>query len=203
MISKITLSPPENSFEAIIFDLDGTLVDSMPLHFKAWCHALGKQGHPEVFSEDVFYAMGGRPTRDIVKDINGDNNLNLDAEEVIYAKKKFLLSHLDEIELIPEVVAVIEENRGKVPLAIATGSSREVAEKILQQLGVSDWFAEVVTSNDVENGKPAPDIFLEAAARLEIDPKKCLVYEDGRAGIVAAREAGMEVVVVPTPLHLD
>jgi HAD superfamily hydrolase (TIGR01509 family) len=88
-------------------------------------------------------------------------------------------------------------------MAVASGSSREVVEKTLQILGVSDWFDEVISSNEVANGKPAPDVFLEAASRLGVDPVDCVVFEDARSGIIAARAAGMEVVAVPTHLHLD
>ena len=202
-MSTLDLQIPTPGFKALIFDLDGTLVDSMPAHFKSWCEALKNQGHRGVFPEDVFYAMGGRPTRDIVETLNGEQDLDLDADAVAYAKKTAFLKHLDLVELIPEVAEVAKNHRGKVPLAIASGGSREVVEKTLQKLGISDWFDEVVTSTDVERGKPAPDIFLEAAARLEVDPKDCVVYEDARPGILAAREAGMEVIVVPTLLHLD
>lgn len=202
-MSDFELTLPSFDYKALIFDLDGTLVDSMPAHFKAWCIALKKQGHQGVFPEDVFYAMGGRPTRDIVEVINGEQNLHLDPNEVAYAKKIAFLKNLDSLELIPEVARIAEAHRGKVPMAIATGGGRVVVEKTLQHLGISDWFDEVVTANDVENGKPAPDVFLEAASRLGVDPKDCLVFEDARSGIIAARAAGMEVVAVPTHLHLD
>ncbi len=202
-MSKLELQTPTPGFKALIFDLDGTLVDSMPAHFRAWCEALTKQGHKGIFPEDVFYAMGGRPTRDIVETLNGEQGLDLDADAVAYAKKKAYLKNLDAIELIPEVAEIAQKYRGKVPLAVASGGTREVVEKTLQKLGISDWFDEVVTATDVQNGKPAPDIFLETASRLEVDPTSCVVYEDARPGILAAREAGMEVIVVPTLLHLD
>lgn len=203
-MSQAELKIPKSDYKALIFDLDGTLVDSMPAHFKAWCAALADQGQAGVFPEDVFYAMGGRPTRDIVEIINGEQGLRLNADRVASAKKLHYLKHfLSEVELLPSVAAVVKENRGKVPMAIATGSSREVAEKTLQILGISDWFDEVVSGNEVAKGKPAPDVFLEAASRLGVKPEDCVVFEDARSGIIAAREAGMEVVVVPTHLHLD
>ena len=203
-MSHVELEIPKSDYKALIFDLDGTLVDSMPAHFKAWCAALEDQGQAGVFPEDVFYAMGGRPTRDIVEIINGEQGLSLDADRVAASKKRhYLKRFLSEVELMPSVATIIKEHRGKVPMAVATGSSREVAEKTLQMLEISDWFDEVVSSNEVENGKPAPDVFLEAASRLAVDPQDCVVFEDARSGIIAAREAGMEVVVVPTHLHLD
>ena len=88
-------------------------------------------------------------------------------------------------------------------MAVASGGSRVVVEKTLQMVGISDWFDEVVSSDEVKNGKPAPDIFLEAASRLGVAPADCVVFEDGRAGIQAALAAGMEVVTVPTLLHLE
>ena len=194
---------PHSDYKALIFDLDGTLVDSMPVHFKAWCKALEEQGQGDVLPEDVFYAMGGRPTRDIVRIINGEQGLKLNPDRVVSTKKRHYLNHLSEVELIPEVAAIVKENRGKVPMAVASGGSREVVEKTLKVLGISDWFQDVVTSSDVEKGKPAPDIFLETASRLGVEPKDCVVFEDARSGIIAAREAGMEVVAVPTHLHLD
>jgi len=202
-MSKLELKTPAPGYKALIFDLDGTLVDSMPAHFKSWCKALEVQGHRGVFPEDVFYAMGGRPTRDIVEVLNGEQGLNLDPAAVAYSKKKAFLEHLDKVELIPEVADVVRAHRGKIPMAIASGGSREVVEKTLQQLGISDWFDEVVSCTEVEKGKPAPDVFLEAASRLGVAPGDCVVYEDARPGILAAREAGMEVIVVPTPFHLD
>ena len=202
-MTQYDLKIPKPDYKALIFDLDGTLVDSMPAHFIAWCKALEDQGQPGVFPEDVFYAMGGRPTRDIVEVINGEQGLSLDADQVASSKKRHYLKNLSLVELIPAVAKIAEENRGKVPLAVASGSSREVVEKTLQVLGISDWFDEVVSSDEVPNGKPAPDVFLEAASRIEIAPEDCVVFEAARSGIIAARAAGMEVVAVPTHLHLD
>ena len=197
-----TLDIPEDGYDAVIFDLDGTLVDSMPVHFAAWCDALGKHHPVNVFPEDVFYAMGGRPTTDIVKEINGEFGLHLDAETVAVDKRNAFLANLDQIEVIDEVVEFARSLRGKIPMAIASGGSRMVVEKTLQAAGLSDLFDEVVTANDVSCGKPAPDIYLEAATRLEIAPAKCLVLEDAPAGIMAAQSAGMQVVCVPAPVKV-
>ena len=202
-MSQFELKIPSVNFQALIFDLDGTLVDSMPAHFKAWCAALAEHGKGVVFPEDVFYAMGGRPTRDIVAIINGEQGLSLNPDRVASAKKRHFLKSLDSLELIPSIASIAEEYRGRGPMAVASGGSREVVEKTLQTLGISDWFDEVVTSSEVSRGKPAPDIFLEAAKRLGVAPADCVVFEAARAGIEGARKAGMEVVAVPTHLHLD
>lgn len=192
------LSIPSGKFDAIIFDLDGTLVDSMPAHFVAWCDALSQFKVPKyIFPEDVFYSMGGRPTTDIVAELNGEFGLRLDPHEVALAKREAFLSNLSKIVIIEDVVNYARAMRGKLPMAIATGGTRIVAEKTLQAVELNDLFDEVITANDVASGKPAPDIFLEAAKRLEVDPTKCLVFEDAPAGMTAAKLAGMEVVSVP------
>jgi len=197
-----SLEIPADGYDAVIFDLDGTLVDSMPAHFTAWCEALTKHDAPNVFPEDVFYALGGRPTKDIVEELNGECGLKLDPEEVAVDKRKAFLRHLDDIVIIDDVVAFAKSLRGKMPMAIATGGTRIVAEKTLQAVGLSDLFDEVVTANDVVCGKPAPDIYLEVASRLEIAPERCLVFEDAPAGMMAAQSAGMTVVCVPAPLRV-
>ncbi|WP_377047536.1 HAD family hydrolase [Roseibacillus persicicus] len=193
---------PTDGFEGLVFDLDGTLVDSMPAHFEAWCEALSQVGADGVFGEDVFYAMGGRPTKDIVVQLNEEYGLKLDPDTVAFAKKKAFLERLDQVTLNEEVVEYAKTWRGKVPMAIATGGSRLVAEKTLQVLGLSDLFDEVVTADDVTNGKPDPEVFLQAAERIGIEPTKCVAFEDAAPGIMAAQLAGMQVVAVPAPMHL-
>jgi HAD superfamily hydrolase (TIGR01509 family) len=189
-------------FEAVIFDCDGTLVNSMPSHFEAWCEALALHGAGGIFKEDVFYAMGGRPTKDIVVEINDEYGLKLDPERVAFAKREAFLKKLGQIDLIDEVADFAESLRGKVPMAIATGGTRLVIEKTLQAVGVSDLFEEVVTADDVKIGKPAPDIFLKAAQLLGVAPEKCLVLEDAPAGVMAAQLAGMTVISIPAPLNV-
>jgi HAD superfamily hydrolase (TIGR01509 family) len=200
MASIGPFSFPSSGFEAVIFDCDGTLVDSMPAHFEAWCEALALYGAGGVFKEDVFFAMGGRPTLDIVVELNDEYNLRLDPVSVAQAKRECFLKRLHTITLIEEVARFAEGLRGRVPMAIATGGSRHVIEKTLKIVGVSDWFDEVVTADDVSEGKPAPDIFLKAANLLAVDPTKCLALEDAPAGILAAQRAGMQVIAIPCPL---
>lgn len=190
-----------DGFDAVIFDCDGTLVHSMPLHFEAWCEALSMHGAANIFKEDVFYAMGGRPTKDIVVEINDEYGLKLDPEKVAFSKREAFLRKLGQLELIDEVAAFAESLRGKLPMAIATGGTRLVIEKTLQAVGVSDLFEEVITADDVPNGKPAPDIFLKAAQMLGVRPERCLVLEDAPAGVMAGQLAGMTVISIPAPLN--
>ena len=172
----------------------------MPAHFEAWCEALALYGAGGIFKEDVFFAMGGRPTLDIVEELNSKYDLKLDPEAVALAKREAFLKRLHTVTLIEEVAKFAESLRGKMPLAIATGGSRMVIEKTLKIVGVSDWFDEVVTADDVADGKPAPDIFLRAAMLLGVDPTKCLALEDAPAGILSAQRAGMQVIAIPSPL---
>lgn len=200
MASIGPFSFPQSGFDAVIFDCDGTLVDSMPAHFEAWCEALSIYGAGGVFKEDVFMAMGGRPTLDIVVELNDEYDLHLNPEAVAFAKREAFLKRLKTITLIDEVAEFAEALRGKVPMAIASGGSRMVIEKILQTVGISDWFDEVVTADDVAVGKPEPDVFLHAARLLGVHPAKCLAMDDAPSGILAAERAGMQVIAIPSPL---
>lgn len=200
MTSVGPITFPANGFDAVVFDCDGTLVDSMPAHFEAWCEALALHGAGGVFKEDVFIAMGGRPTRDIVVDLNSEYDLKLNPEAVALAKREAFLKRMPSVCLIREVAEFAESLRGKVPMAIATGGTRLVIEKTLKAVGISDWFDEVVTADDVKEGKPAPDIFLKAAELMGVAPERCLALEDAPAGILAAQRAGMQVIAIPSPL---
>lgn len=186
----------------MIFDLDGTLVDSMPAHFEAWCMALASYGAAGVFREDVFYAMGGRPTKDIVMQLNGEYGLHLDPDAVSCAKREAFMKFLDRVEIVDEVVAFARSQYGRVPMAVATGGTRLVAEKTLQKTGLSDLFDEVLTADDVACGKPAPDMYLAAAEKIGVPPERCLALEDAPAGIMAAQSAGMMVMAVPAPVRV-
>ena len=190
---------PTDGFDGLVFDLDGTLVDSMPVHFEAWCEALEQVGAGGIFGEDVFYAMGGRPTKDIVVQLNVEYGLKLDPDTVAFAKKKSFLTRLDRVTLNTELVDYAREWRGRVPLAIATGGSRMVVEKTLQLLELSDLFDEVVTADDVTNGKPDPEVFLKAAELIGVDPARCVAFEDAAPGILAAQAAGCLLYTSPSP----
>ena len=159
-------------------------------------------GAAGVFREDVFYAMGGRPTKDIVIELNDEYDLHLDPEAVSSFKRDAYTRFLDRVEIVDEVVAFARAWYGKVPMAVATGGTRLVAEKTLQMTGLSDLFDEVVTADDVVHGKPAPDMFLLAAEKIGVAAGKCLALEDAPAGIVAAEAAGMTVIVVPAPMRV-
>lgn len=200
MASSGLIDFPTDGIRAVIFDCDGTLVHSMPAHFLSWCDALSFYGAANVFQEDVFYAMGGRPTKDIVLDLNAEYGLKLNPEAVAMKKRDAFLERLGEIEVIDEVVEFARRCQGKMPLAVASGGTRLVIEKTLQAVGISDYFDEVVSADDVAKGKPEPDVFLRAAELLGVPAEACLAIEDAPAGVEAAERAGMEVVTIPAPI---
>lgn len=180
--------------KGLVFDCDGTLADSMPLHWKAWKTVSDRYGLN--FTEDRFYSLGGVPARDILKMLTREQGLNLDYLAVAREKEAAYITNLPQIQEITAVVDIARKNYGIVPLAVASGGIRTHINEVLTHLGIRQLFQAVVTSEDVTRQKPAPDIFLEAARRLGIDPRFCRAYEDTDLGLEAIRAAGMEAVDV-------
>ena len=179
---------------AIIFDCDGTLAHTMPLHWETWQLITARYGL--TLSEERFYAMGGMPAREILATLCAEQGVVLDPVAVAHEKEDEYLSLIAHIEPIEIVVAVARENYGKIPLAVASGGNKPVIEKVLQHIGIRHLFQTIVTNEDVARQKPAPDIFLEAARRLGVPPQHCRAYEDTDLGMQAIRAAGMEAIDV-------
>lgn len=180
----------------LIFDCDGTLTDSMPLHYIAWREVLGRHGI--AFNEDRFYSLGGMPTDKIIAMLAAENRLTLDPLAVAHEKEQAFLDSIHLLDEIPAITQVVREQRGRLKMAVASGGFRNVVERQLRQLGLSDCFDAVVAAEDTQRHKPEPDVFLEAARRLGVLPGRCRVYEDSDLGIEAARRAGMSWVDVRT-----
>lgn len=178
----------------IIFDCDGTLADTMPLHWQAWRVISAR--HRIHFPEERFYALGGVPSRDILKMLSAEQGLVLDHLAIAREKEGEYLPLIAQVEPINTVVGVARAYHGKIPLAVASGGTRHIIEQVLERLGIRSLFQAVVTSEDVVRQKPAPDIFLEAARRLGVPPERCRAFEDTDLGIQAIRAAGMEAVDV-------
>lgn len=185
--------------DALIFDCDGTLVDTMPAHYDAWRATLDPLGVP--FPLDRFYALGGMPTRAIVALLAAEAGLALDVDAVAHAKELASERHLATVGPVEPVVAIARAHRGVLPMAVATGSLRATAERQLRAIGVHDWFAALVAAEDVTRPKPAPDTYLLAAERLGVRPARCRAFEDTDLGCESARRAGMEVVDIRTLLR--
>ena len=191
------LKLPAGSFRAYLFDCDGTIVDSMPLHYIAWKTAFSEWNCP--FPEDLFYSWGGKPTREIVATLNKMHGLAMPVEALAEHKEELYFKLLPELKAIPEVLEQIEAQHGRIPFAVVSGGRRESVLRSLTALHLLDKFDTIVGAEDYTNGKPAPDAFLVAAARLGVAPKDCLVFEDTDLGVQAATAAGMASVRVAQP----
>lgn len=180
--------------KGIVFDCDGTLADTMPLHWIAW-NAIATK-HRLHFPEERFYALGGVPSRDILKMLAEEQGVTIDHIAVSLEKEDAYLPLLPQVQPIHEVVQVARENFGKIPMAVASGGVKPIIEQVLVHLGIKHFFQAIVTSEDVTRQKPAPDIFVEAARRIGVEPQFCRAYEDTDLGMQAIRAAGMDAVDV-------
>jgi HAD superfamily hydrolase (TIGR01509 family) len=177
---------------AFIFDLDGTLADTMPAHFVAWTTVATRYGL--AFPEARFYALGGVPTAKIAAMLIAEAGLSIDPTEVASEKEHLYYEGLGpagSVRAIEPVLALARRHRAEGPLAVASGSVRQLVTRTLSALGITDWFTAVVAAEDTTRHKPEPDVFLEAARRLDAPPSICTVYEDTDIGLEAARRAGM------------
>ena len=181
-------------YKALVFDCDGTLADSMPTHYIAWRATMRKHGIE--FDEELFYELGGVPTNKIVALLSKQSGIELDANKVAHEKELAYAEALYSLQPVVPVVAIAKAHRGRLPMGVATGGERWIAEKSLRQIGVFEWFDAIVAADDVKNHKPHPEVYLEAAHRLKVDPKDCCAYEDTDIGMESARGAGMTVVDV-------
>jgi HAD superfamily hydrolase (TIGR01509 family) len=179
---------------ALIFDCDGTLADTMPAHYRAWLEIL--RPHGISFPEDRFYAMGGMPTGKILEKLFSESGKVPDVESLTRQKEEAFVQKIGEVRPIEKVVAIARRARGESPMAVASGGHRHMVEMTLRHIGILDWFPVVVAAEDTVRHKPEPDVFLEAARRLGVEPAVCTVYEDTDLGIEAARRAGMAWVDV-------
>lgn len=182
------------SIHGLVFDCDGTIADTMPLHYEAWVQALGEHG--VEFPEALFYEMAGIPTARIVEILNQRHGHSLAVQPTADYKEELYVRLIPRVRPIDPVVKLIEQYTGKLPMAVATGGTRAICTKTLNALNLLHHFQHVVTADDVLHGKPAPDIFLEAARRIGVPPTQCVAFEDADLGVQAARDAGMKVIDV-------
>jgi beta-phosphoglucomutase-like phosphatase (HAD superfamily) len=192
------LELPPGDFRAYLFDCDGTVADSMPLHFVAWNRALGEWGCH--LSEADFYQWGGKPIAEIIATLNVRDGLKMPVAEVAERKENYYYEVLPRLRAVPDVLEHIHRSHGTLPFAIVSGSTRESVTASLELLGLMDKFETLVCAGDYKNSKPHPEPFLLAAERLGVAPEHCLVFEDTDMGIQSATAAGMASVKVPRPL---
>jgi HAD superfamily hydrolase (TIGR01509 family) len=190
---------PTKRYQGYIFDCDGTLAHSMPVHYLAWKKAVGEAGGQ--IPEDFFYSLGGVPSRQIVSLLNEKFGSQMDPETVATLKEEYYIDLLPRVTPIEEVAAFAREVATFAKVAVASGGILPVVLKTLNSIGFGDFFSVVVTSEQVARGKPYPDMFLEAARRLNVSPETSLVLEDSPAGFEAAEAAGMDCAVVARPVR--
>jgi HAD superfamily hydrolase (TIGR01509 family) len=184
-----TIKVPEY-IKGLIFDCDGTLVDSMPLHMRAWEHAITQSGGE--WNYDFIFSKKGMQGKDILALYNKSFEADLDVEHAARVKQEYFHRHCAEMKPIHAVVEIVHRYASKLPMAVASGGSRENVLLSLELIGIKQYFAAIITADDKEvQPKPSPEIFLEAAKRINVDPKVCQVFEDGDIGLEAARKAGM------------
>jgi HAD superfamily hydrolase (TIGR01509 family) len=193
----MNLKLPPGEFGAYLFDCDGTIADSMPLHYVAWKKTLAENNCD--FPETLFYEWGGMPTDKIVAQLNKMHGLNMSVEHVVTTKERRFYDLLPTLKVIPEVLEHIDDKHGRIPFAVVSGGTRESVSKTLTILGLLDRFPILVCADDYTRGKPDPQAYLMAAEQLGVAPARCLVFEDTELGIQAACAAGMQWVKIPAP----
>lgn len=181
-------------FQGLVFDLDGTLVDSMPLHLAAWEHASREFGFK--FDGDWFYELGGMPSRKIALLVAEEQQIALDPLDVTRCKTAHYVANLHKATVFPAMLELVQAHHGHLPMGVGTGSPRINAEAVLRNTGLDRYFPVVVTADDVIQHKPHPDTFLLVAERLGVEPRGCLVFEDTGIGLAAGQAAGMQTCLV-------
>lgn len=177
------------NFAALLFDFDGTIADTMRAHLEAWNIAL--RVHNVTLSREQHIQWAGRPTREIVALLNDLHLINMSYDEISKAKELHYMQSLVEVKEIASVTEIIRHYYKKLPMAVVSGSRHKPVDTTLAHLGMTRYFDAVVCAEDYLRGKPAPDCFLTAATRLNVDPRNCLVFEDAELGVQAAQAAGM------------
>ena len=196
-VTQPRLTLPTGNFKAYLFDCDGTVADSMPLHYIAWTKALAEWNC--AFSEARFYEWGGMPIQEIVERLAHEQGIEMPSMQVAKRKEELYCHHLPNLKPVPEVLEHIEQQHGRIPFAIVSGSTRDSVEASLHALNMLEKFDILVCAGDYVKSKPDPEPFLVAAERLGVVPESCLVFEDTQMGIEAAISAGMAWVRVPPP----
>ena len=185
---------PTKTYAGYIFDCDGTLANSMPIHFLAWQQATRENGCE--ITEELFYSLGGVPTPRIIEILNEKFGMAMDPQQVSRRKEEIYVEQIAKVEPIPEVASFAREVAQFAKVAVASGGLQAVVRRTLEVIGFGGFFPVIVTSEQVARGKPFPDIFLETADRMGVPASDCLVLEDSPAGIEAAKAAGMDFAFI-------
>ena len=180
--------------KALIFDLDGTISDSLPVHLATW-NKLGEE-YGFTFDPNILHEMTGRPTIEFAVRVVEQYGLTVKPEKLVKQKQESFWELANLLKPVDEVVSIVKSSYGKLPMAVGTGASRKSAEVQLKELNLIGYFDAIVSADDVTKHKPDPDTFLECARLMGVEPRFCQVFEDGDLGIAAAKKAGMMVTDV-------
>ncbi len=188
---------PKGEFDAYIFDHDGTLSLSMHVHFDGWIESFRKNGGNFEFTREIAQSYAGVGMHDTVKILNDRFGCEMYPEQVVLDQENYFFNNIERVKPYDPVVNFAKNCKAEgKPIAVASGGVKETVVMTMNQIGITDLFDVIVTQDDVKNSKPAPDLFLLAAERMNIKPNKCLVFEDSQLGIEAANKAGMKSVFV-------
>ncbi|VVB61357.1 Glyceraldehyde 3-phosphate phosphatase [uncultured archaeon] len=184
---------------AVIFDLDGTLVDAFAGHLWAYDEAAKKLNMPKM-TRKVFSKYYGQSGTEIIRQFLKKPFVDKTVEELARVKREFFSSGGSTfVVALPSVVDFISElEKRKIPMAVASSARKVEIEMMLQKIGVRNKIQEIVSADDIKNSKPHPEIFLKAAEKLNVAPKDCVVFEDSPWGVMAAKAAGMKCIAVAT-----
>jgi len=195
-VTQIRFVPPVRRYGGYIFDCDGTLADTMPLHHSAWKQALAAAGAGFDFTWDIFVSRAGMSLERTVAELSEQFSTPLDAT-LVAAQHRAIYEALEvDVQAVPGVLEFAREVSAFAPVAVASGSIRAHVQRSLQAIGAGDLFPIIITPEDVTRGKPDPEMFLLAAERMGVAPSECLVLEDGALGIEGAKRAGMDYAIV-------
>ncbi len=191
MVKKLEINPKA---KALIFDLDGTLADTMPVHFWAYKNILVDYGIE--FTPELFGTLAGVPAVGTIKKLNEQFGTQMDPEKIGHFKEAEYEKIMHKMKPVEPVVELVKKYHGKLPMAVGTGGYKRLAWKSLEILGLENYFEILVSSEDVTHPKPHPETFLKCAELLGVEPEFCQVFEDGDLGIQAANASGMMSTLV-------
>lgn len=183
--------------KAIIFDLDGVIVDTAKLHFIAWQEVARQLGINFTKKDnELLKGVSRIQSLEIILKLGNKSLSQSQKDRILEAKNQqylALISQMNEDEMLPGIKELLWDLKQKnIPFAL--GSASKNARRILEALNITDWFTAIVDGNDVSKAKPDPEVFLTAVERLGMQPKNCIVVEDAQAGILAAKRAGMKAI---------
>lgn len=188
------LIAPYPPYSALIFDCDGTIANTLPVHCQIWLGVFRSLG-AEV-SEPWYYDRTGLSAHELIQSFNQSFGYTIEPSMVEAERQQQFTNLIHQVQAVEAVAAIARSHSGKVPMAVASNGQKSIVEPTVEAIGLRSLFDTIVTLDDVRNGKPDPDLFLLAAERMGVEPYDCIVYEDSDAGLEAARRAGMRWIDV-------